>query len=48
MEGTRLVTQQMPPKENYPPGFGLQNQLTYGSQQATTQGEETSQAQHIP
>ena len=38
----------MPPKANYPPGFGLQNQLTYGSQQATTQGEGTSQAQHIP
>ena len=46
-KGQGSYNQQMPPKANYPPGFGLQNQLTYGSQQATTQGEGTSQAQHI-
>jgi len=40
--------QQMPPKAIYPLGFELQNQLTYGSQQATTQGKGASQTQHIP
>ena len=38
----------MLPIENYPPDFGLQNQLAYDPQPATTQGKETSQAQHTP
>jgi len=37
----------MPPEANYLPGFGLQNQLAYSSQQANTQGKGTSQTQHI-
>ncbi|XP_022951570.1 uncharacterized protein LOC111454344 [Cucurbita moschata] len=36
----------MPPKANYPPGFGLQNQLAYSSQQVNTQGKGITQAQY--
>ena len=38
----------MLPKANYPLGFGLQDQLAYDPQQATTQGKGTSQTQHTP
>ena len=34
--------QQMSPKATYPLGFGLQNQMAYGSQQANTQRKEYS------
>ena len=37
----------MTPKTNCPVGFGLQNQLAYGSQHGTTKGEGASEAQHI-
>ena len=36
----------MPSKANYPPGFGLQNQLAYSSQQVNTQEKGTTQAQY--
>ena len=47
-KGQGSYNQQMPPKAIYLPGFELQNQIAYGSLQATTQGEGTSQAQDIP
>ncbi|XP_023532393.1 uncharacterized protein LOC111794553 [Cucurbita pepo subsp. pepo] len=45
-KGQGSSNQQMPHKANYPPGFGLQNQLAYNSQQVNTQGKGTSQAQY--
>ncbi|XP_022926214.1 uncharacterized protein LOC111433394 [Cucurbita moschata] len=45
-KGQGSYNQQMPPKANYPPGFGLQNQLAYSSQQVNTQGKGIPQAQY--